>query len=151
MHRKFIALIVATAVAVTGLSAAPARADEDTARIIAGIAALALLGAAIREHNRDDDPPVVHRPTRPGTTGTMPHRPNLWADSCALPAQCLREHRVGCGERITVLGARCLNRHYRHAGQLPQQCRERVWTRNGLRQGYDPRCLRQNGYRLARR
>jgi len=43
MHRKFIALILATAMAITGLSAAPARADGDTARIFAGLALLAII------------------------------------------------------------------------------------------------------------
>lgn len=35
MHRKFIALILAASVVITGLAAVPARADSDTARLLA--------------------------------------------------------------------------------------------------------------------
>ncbi|MDK3016820.1 hypothetical protein [Pseudodonghicola flavimaris] len=62
MHRKFIALIsgLAVAVALTGASAAPARADgSDAAKIFAGLAALAIIGAAI--DNANDHPPVINR------------------------------------------------------------------------------------------
>ena len=51
MHRKFIAFIISTAVAVTALSA-PARADtDDIARALVGIAALALIGKALSDND----------------------------------------------------------------------------------------------------
>ena len=61
-HRSFIALItgLALAVALTGASAAPARADDDAARILAGLVGLAIIGAAI-EDNHHDRPTVVHQ------------------------------------------------------------------------------------------
>ncbi|WP_417677714.1 hypothetical protein [Pseudodonghicola sp.] len=68
MHRKFIALVsgLAVAVALTAATTAPARADNDAAKVLAGIAALALIGAAIDSSNR---PTVVERqvivPRRP--------------------------------------------------------------------------------------
>ncbi|WP_417726794.1 hypothetical protein [Roseovarius sp.] len=60
MHRKFIALIVGTALAVTSLTTTPAQAQSrgETTAIIAGVAALAILGAAVaddRDRNRDRD------------------------------------------------------------------------------------------------
>lgn len=55
MYRKFIATVLATAVAITGFTAAPARADnEDLLKILGGVAAIAIIGAAINEA-RDDD------------------------------------------------------------------------------------------------
>ena len=54
MSRKFIASIALSALVAASLSAAPARADDrDTARAIAGIAALVLLGKAISDRNDD--------------------------------------------------------------------------------------------------
>jgi hypothetical protein len=68
MHRKFIALVsgLAVAVSLTAATTAPARADNDAAKVLAGIAALAIIGAAIDNSNR---PTVVERevivPPRP--------------------------------------------------------------------------------------
>lgn len=61
-HRSFIALIsgLALAVAITGASAAPARADDDAARILAGLVGLAIIGAAIEDGHRDNRT-VVHQ------------------------------------------------------------------------------------------
>ncbi|SLN57569.1 hypothetical protein PEL8287_03094 [Roseovarius litorisediminis] len=54
MYRKFISIVVAASVAVTGLTAAPARAEiNDTTKIIAGVAALAIIGAAIADNKKD--------------------------------------------------------------------------------------------------
>ncbi|MBS4009444.1 MAG: hypothetical protein KGZ72_01685 [Roseovarius sp.] len=58
MHRKFIALIIGAALTVSSLTAAPAQAQNrgETAAIIAGVAALAIVGAAIADdRNRDRD------------------------------------------------------------------------------------------------
>ncbi|WP_300549723.1 hypothetical protein [Roseovarius sp.] len=60
MHRKFIAIVLGAALAVTGLSSAPVRAQDrgETAAIVAGVAALAILGATVandRKHDRRKD------------------------------------------------------------------------------------------------
>ncbi len=55
MYRRFIAIILATAVAITGLTAAPARADNDRLlKILGGVAAVAIIGAAIKEAKDND-------------------------------------------------------------------------------------------------
>ena len=56
MHRRFIALIVGTALAVTGLAAAPVQAQSrgETAAIVAGVAALAIIGAAVADDRKRD-------------------------------------------------------------------------------------------------
>ncbi len=54
-YKYFIAAVTALAISVTGLTAAPARASDDTAKIITGIAALAIVGAAISNSKKDDD------------------------------------------------------------------------------------------------
>ncbi|WP_422032177.1 hypothetical protein [Roseovarius sp.] len=52
--KRFITSIMAAAMALTVLSSAPARADNDTAKIIAGAAALAIIGMAIADANDND-------------------------------------------------------------------------------------------------
>jgi len=56
MSGKFIALIVAASIAVTGFTAAPAKAgDRDVARALAAIAGIAIIGVAINEHNKSQN------------------------------------------------------------------------------------------------
>lgn len=56
MYRTFISTVLATAVAITGLTAAPARANnEDVLKVLGGIAAIAIIGAAISEAKDRDD------------------------------------------------------------------------------------------------
>jgi hypothetical protein len=49
-----------------------------------------------------------------------------------------------------MFGSRCLQQNYRYANRLPQHCAQQIRTRQGNRFGYDARCLRGAGYRLAR-
>ncbi len=156
MHRKFIALIVSTAIAVTGLSAAPARA-ADPHDILGGIAALAIIGAAInhydkkrdRERQRTYQPPVTRNHPQYNHGGPrLPARP--LPDRVArydLPSQCLRQFD-SLGRR-PVLGSRCLERNYRWAHKLPRGCEVVVREGRGNRRAYDTRCLRQQGYRVS--
>ncbi|WP_324753015.1 hypothetical protein [Roseovarius sp. Pro17] len=55
MSRKFISLIVAASIAVTGMTAAPAQAasDRDLARALAAIAGVVIVGAVIQEARKD--------------------------------------------------------------------------------------------------
>ncbi len=142
-HRKFIALILAASVVVTGFSAAPARADNDVGKIIAGLAVLGLIGAAIHESKKDrDEPRHVSPPPRPKPLPPLVRRYDL-------PAQCLRTVRAWGHDR-SVLEARCLRHNYRHVSQLPNACAIQLKNRYQDIDGYNPQCLRHQGYRLVR-
>lgn len=52
-HKHFIAAILAAAVSITALAPAQARAGNNTAEIVAGVAALAIIGAAISESSNN--------------------------------------------------------------------------------------------------
>lgn len=149
MHRKFIALILATAMAITGLSAAPARADGDTARVFAGLAFLALLGAAIQKERKHNRPVVSHNYTPP--VHPLPPRPLPPKISRRdLPQQCLRSRSVN-GRYRNLVGNRCLKKNYGFNGTLPYAC-QLGYRENGRNHiGYEPVCLRERGYRFARR
>ena len=53
-HTRFISLIMAAALSLAVLAPQPARADSDTVKIIAGAAALTIIGIAIADAARDD-------------------------------------------------------------------------------------------------
>ncbi|MGB7242433.1 MAG: hypothetical protein WBC93_10145 [Sulfitobacter sp.] len=157
-HRKFIAAIVSTAMLVTGISAAPARADtDDLAKALAAIVGVAIIGSAInnRKHRKEDAQrarqaaPVQRRYVDPGYRVQPRPLPRRVARKL-LPGQCLRTFNTRRGT-LSVFGERCLQNNYRHVNRLPSNCYRTVRTRNGQRRGYEAQCLRSSGYKLARR
>ncbi len=86
-YKSFISTVVAAALAVTTLSAAPAKADN-TAEIIAGVAALALIGVAIAEA-ADNDPVYV---TRNRYRGRPVYRNNYYSNNYYFKPR--KKHRV---------------------------------------------------------
>ncbi|MFW8635878.1 hypothetical protein [Cribrihabitans pelagius] len=154
-HRKFIALILAASIAITGFSSAPARADEDVAKVLAGLALLGIIGAVIND--RKDDNHGVSRayaapPQHPH--GGHGYRPKPLPDHFRkydLPARCLR-HFPAYSSRHALVGQACLDRHYGYkAKSLPQSCRVTFWNGKRHKSGYKPQCLRGRGYRLVQR
>lgn len=149
MHRYFIAAVIAMTVAITGFAAAPARADtDDLAKALAGIAALAIIGKAINDRNDRDHVTHNQHIYRPHTLHPkpLPQRVHRYA----LPERCIRQLETHRGQTRKVFGARCLERHYRHANRLPRNCARQIETHRGWRWVYGARCLRENGYRVAR-
>ncbi|MDE4132294.1 hypothetical protein PXK00_04175 [Phaeobacter sp. QD34_3] len=156
-HRKFIALILSLSLALTGVSAAPARADEDVAKFIAGMALLGILGAAINDARHDNQhghvaPPPQHPPHHP-----RPHPPTVHPRPLPphvarydLPAQCVR-YFPRYSKSHTLVGQTCLQRHYRFESSLPQACRVTFWNGQVHRSGYKPSCLQNRGYRIVRK
>lgn len=166
-HRRFIALVLAAAVAVTGLGAAPAQAnDRDLARFLAGLAAVGIVAAAINDKQRRDDrarghvtrqqpyyPPVVHAPPRhQGYQNHVAPRPlPQKARAAILPSQCLLTVSDRRGAR-NVYGANCLQNSNISTARLPDRCALTVVGQQGRgRTAYDAGCLADYGYRTARR
>lgn len=163
MHRKFIAFILGTAIAVASAStAAPARADDDLVKALAGFAALAIIGKAISDARDRPDPYVAPVPSykRPiqGTTPRHITRQHSTARPLPrnvsrydLPQRCLHAYTVPGRKNVNLYGAGCLRAHYSGFNRLPSQCRAE-FRANGIRKAtYKPGCLHRYGYRLARR
>ncbi|PCH66490.1 MAG: hypothetical protein COC12_12995 [Rhodobacteraceae bacterium] len=160
MHRKFITLVLSAALAIAGLSAAPARAGNDTAKLFAGLAALALIGAAIQSNKRNQyvvsrnppyTPPVtVTRPIHTPHTSYYSKPPAPRINRLDLPGGCLRAKSVN-GRQRNLFGNRCLETAYAFNGTLPRACRLGYWNGANSRIGYEPQCLREYGYRFTRR
>lgn len=152
MHRKFIALVVATAVAITGVSASQAKA-ADAHDILGGLAAIAIIGAAVNHYNKEKrhervtrQNNYVHQPqnVRPDHIRPLPRRVARYD----LPQRCLKTYN-GYSKKRPLLGPNCLEKHYKHANSLPQQCKVGFWDGKKVKRAYEPACLRQKGYRVV--
>jgi hypothetical protein len=173
LHRKFIAFVAGLSIAITGFSAVPAAADQDdTARALAAILGIAIVGAAIHDARKDKEQVTRHdsyrpaqrrdsyRPAprrddrhhaRPGYGHVQPRPLPPRADNRKLlPQACLQTFQTRRGQ-VNGFGEQCLSRNYSFTNRLPQDCALRVRTRHGHGRGYEARCLRQYGYKLARR
>lgn len=174
MRHLIISGVLALALGATGLlTPAPARADDDSLRRILGAAVVVgAVALAVRENDRrgrdarQDTPPqqpADHRIDRQGNWQRPQHdwqqprvdhrprpQPDLQSDGWLLPASCLRDFWVH-GEQVRLFGAHCLERSYRHADRLPLACATTIRSEGRLRTGYDPRCLRHQGYRVTDR
>ena len=159
MFKPLIAGI--TALSLTLATATPTQASgldqENVGKLLIGLAAVAAIGIAI-ENNRDDDD---RRTTTVTPTQRVHDRNYNWADlnrprsrghdrRADLPRDCLRNVETRFGTQ-RLLGRRCLQRNYAQFNRLPNRCAVRVFSDNGPRNGFDPRCLREQGYRINRR
>ncbi|MEX0280701.1 MAG: hypothetical protein AB3N13_05865 [Arenibacterium sp.] len=153
MHRQFITLIVSAAIGVTAL-ATPARAADadDVAGALFGIAALALIGKALSDRNKNDVQfvqPQHHSqpdPVRPIRPRPLPPAVSRYD----LPGHCMRSFQVN-RNRVQLLGAGCLRRYYRQVNSLPYACQFQFNNHNRSYTTYEPLCLRERGYRITRR
>ncbi|MFK7744726.1 MAG: hypothetical protein AB8B47_06720 [Roseobacter sp.] len=165
MTRKFIATVLGVAVAITAFGNAPARANEDLARALAAIVGVAIVGKVISDSLDDDDDDKVTRPrydnrfgygpqhsqSRTNTVRRFETRPlPRRADRRLLPGDCLRSFETRNG-RYRVFGKSCLEKNYGFTRSLPRFCEVKFKAYKKNRRGYDARCLRRQGYQLARR
>lgn len=140
MTRKLIATVLSAALIATSFTTAPARADEDVAKVLGGLVVLGLIAKAIDDRNDRKRKATGHVTYPPVAKPHRPHRPVKVA-----PRECLRETWTHRGYR-DVYSARCLKRHSRV--QLPQSCLRQNHTNSGPRFFYTPYCLRKQGWRV---
>ena len=149
--RTFVTPVIIAALAVTGLSAVPARADSsDIAKLLVGIAAVAVVARAIdnnrkpkattSRHTISRDPVIIRPPQRNGNR----HR----RVSFALPERCLTTYR-GRNRDRQLFSGRCLSRVDYRLAELPKRCEYIVSTRQGRGKAYGPRCLARAGFYMV--
>jgi hypothetical protein len=159
MFKPLIAGI--TALSLTLATTAPLHAQsidrENVGKLLIGLAAVAVIGAAIEENRDRSRSTPVHDNRQTGGI----NRNNSWSDlnrnhrhnndaRRVLPGGCLRTVETRFGNQ-RMFGQRCLERNYRHASRLPERCAVRLYTNDGPRRGFDPLCLREQGFRSDRR
>ena len=135
-----------TALSLTLSSATPTHAgglsEDDIGKLLFGLVAAVTIGTAIKNNDRQrrqaqtvipqiEEPLISHRSQR------------------RLPRRCVENVETHWGQQ-RILGRDCLNQRYRHAARLPQDCAVRVFTNSGPRNGFDLRCLRDEGFRIRR-
>ncbi|QFT58478.1 hypothetical protein FIU94_06520 [Sulfitobacter sp. THAF37] len=173
MYRRFIATIAAASIAITAIGAVPAHAgDRDTVRALAAILGVAVVGKIIHDNNKKKKqrvhrqpapvyappystpprhrPPQIHQPRHnPPRYNPQPRPLPQHVNRKLLPKQCFQSFDTRRG-KVRMFGEHCLQRNFRHVNSLPRNCQYKFGTPNGLRTGYEARCLRDAGYRLAR-
>jgi len=137
--RFAVTMALVLGIALSPITAAPARADAQSDRALAIILGLVATGLILDKHND-------RRTTR--RTPPQPVRKEL-------PARCFKRYETRDGAK-KFFGARCLEKHYRQARHLPQRCEVTIKSRNRhgervRRDVYSPRCLRREGYAIAGR
>lgn len=165
MSHKFIAAVVAAALAVVTIGNAPARADEDVARALAAIVGAAVVGAIINHElkdrkeekrvtqRKDSRVPEVWRRDQSSDRVIRRSEPRplpAQVKRKLLPGNCLRSFETSDG-RARVFSKKCLKENYTFNRSLPQACAVKFRTQKKRQSGYDARCLRRQGYQLARR
>lgn len=174
MYRKFIATVAAASIALTAFGALPAAAgDRRTANTIAALLGLAVVGKIIHDRkdrkkqagnhqsNPDHRAPVYGKPIHQQPIHREPaYQPPRYDQPVPrplpdrvsrklLPQKCLRRVETRHG-RVRMFASRCLKRNYDYTHRLPRQCNYTFNTGRGDRRGYEARCLRDHGFRLAR-
>lgn len=139
---------------------------ENLATAVFGLVVLGVLANALTKDRDSSDrvvtPPVVdHQPRRiapergglrdqPGPRwhdngGRIAPRRGIVVDTRAVPLSCLRSVETRFGTH-RMFGRQCLQRKYTGFSRLPERCAVRVQSTSGLRSGFDPQCLRDQGY-----
>jgi len=135
LFKPFAAGVLALGLAFSSVAATPARADLSREDAIVGLITLLFIGTAIANsdsnRNRGND--------------RAEDRREAWK---TLPARCLVGVNTLHGE-VNLFARRCLMQNYHHVNRLPARCEISVRNvRGNMRHGYEPRCLRQAGFRV---
>ena len=159
MLKQLIAGVTAASLALASPAQAGGLDREDVGKLLIGLAAIAALNAAIENHGskaRPGLPTRAHDRSRHNIPDAQRGDAGRWADlgrqtnRRVIPHDCLRRVETRFGTQ-RMFGRRCLERNYTYVDSLPNRCAVRVYTSNGPRRGFDPLCLREQGYRTDRR
>lgn len=142
--RPLIALALAAGIALSPVSAAPARANNNDAA--AFFAALLAMGLVVSTLNNGA---AAAQGGHEGNVVDLPRRTK------ALPQSCIRKYETRRGNE-RYFSKRCLRKNYARWNQLPQRCARTIqaFNRRGLlvrRAVYEIRCLRRAGYHASAR
>ncbi|GGG67231.1 hypothetical protein GCM10011415_12680 [Salipiger pallidus] len=149
MSARFIAIVLAVSVTITGFAAAPAKADDtDIAHALGTSVAAAIIGQKLRDHDgglagvrRVDSVPRVVDPRR-----DYDKRREL---SLVLPRHCVVELRGG-RERFAVSN-RCLKQVNWRGARLPDRCEFKIRNGKYEEKALSLRCLQSEGFRIGNR
>lgn len=152
MSFRFITSILSAGALIATVSAAPAKAgDHDDLGVFLGTAAtLFILGSILNDANDDKKKATVSTRSKPRTVVTRPQSQRVVTPKRApLPQRC--KVFVEGGNTHFVLPKKCVDRNYRSAARLPGKCLVTLRGARFDRPAYSLRCLRNRGYKMAKR
>ena len=143
MFKTVAAAALSGILALGALTAAgPAHADNnDFGRIVGGIAALAILGAAIDAANDNNN-----HPSRGLTVINPGHAPvRGHTNVVRLPSQCRHVFHTQHGPRA-FFARHCTRTHFARPHLLPGNCLRQIRLSHGPRAFYAGPCMRRAGF-----
>lgn len=150
MKHTILTALAATAIALSPVSAMPAKATDagDLIGAVLGIAAIAAIANEVRDDRSGRDTPASRRA---GSKPAWRHddRRHERHRARVLPGECLRVTEGRRDDRI-VFPEQCLNRAGIRDRDLPGRCETRLRTRSGRLDVYRARCLADAGWSLPR-
>lgn len=155
MHSKFITGLLVIASTIAFVTANPAQAQDyhykkrsssavTTEGIVGAAAALLLFGAIASQIHDDKDKKKKKVHKHKHKTHSYSHN----YGKSLLPRQCVRRPYGDHGPRVVKRG--CLNKHYHGARALPNSCKVKYYKNGKTRKAFNLRCLRNNGFAVAR-
>ena len=169
MIKTMIAGVTALSLSVMPLQAQEFN-DDDFGKFLFGLVAAGIVATALSNRNDNDSAPA-YQPVQPRALNPNYHAPPVVQNNAprlnpgpvrdrggiqprhnakVLPARCFKSVETRFGTQ-NMFARRCLTENYRYAARLPQSCAVRVLTRDAAHNGFDPSCLRRQGYATARR
>ena len=155
MIKKSFTAMLAAAVAVSTMTAQPAMADrENLAKIVTGLAAIGIIGAAIATSKSDRGHVTRGQPRYRSNGHVQPEYNNHYVKPApkrvnrkALPRGCRVSAQTHYG-LMRGYSKHCLNRNYNHVHSLPNDCAYKARGSQGYydRVLYQGSCLRKYGY-----
>ena len=136
MFKTFSAIALAATVGFTslGITATPARANDDLAKFIFGAIALGIIAQGINEAHSNNNTPVV-----------TPPRPNP-PRAVTIPARCERQVTINNRNR-NIYRERCLRRNGVPLRRI-SSCARQGEIRGRIVTYYRKRCLRRAGHHV---
>ena len=118
--RTLVVPIIISALAVAGITSAPARAgNDDLARLLIGLGVIAITARAIEANKKSNQQDVVSRSNR--VVRLPQHERRRERISFALPADCIRTYSSD-GRNRTLYSGRCLSQVPYTLAKLPSAC-----------------------------
>lgn len=141
----FFGPILAGALALGSVTATPAQAgNDDVAKVLLGLTALTVLGAALADGGSAKAAPAHRAPPPPPVTKhrhpPQQHRVKRLPDQCRLQV-------ILDGKKRTVYGKSCTEKYTRHSASLPRSCERNIHVFGRKQDVYFQGCLREKGWR----
>lgn len=169
MYKTVFAVIAAASLTLAGANPVQAQSltEEQIGKLLFGLVATAVVAAIIDNandrapkevatipntgwQNPEWSPQGLFGPRRDHPRHDQPrYEPYTLAPHLVIPSQCLSSYQTR-GGTVRMFLRSCMRENYHQVASLPASCVVRAITTEGPRNGWDPKCLSDKGYRISR-